>query len=443
MNIQSGGVEIYPCGNSCGIPGHDPSALQRTADSYFVTLVSGSGGGDAFGMRYLDPSNYTAGWMFGEYSYLQPEWVEDWLYPNGCDGKACPFWAPDLVTSGNGISPGDDNFIMYYSIADYNTYGRACIGRAKGSFNPSTSPPSIDWEDSGAPVVCSNVTQVSLGGPHAIDPSVSVDEEGRWWLSMGSWSDQAHVGPKGGGVWVVELDSNSGMLGPQARAQCSESQQFGNSNHNYPSPFCWSLDNTGFKNIANNPCVAGSGQCPSVYDDSNSIEASYLYRRTYRSQRELSQTLNYYYLFINYYYCCRGSESTYEIHVGRSTTGPAGPFLDRNGRDLQTGGGTLLLSLSHTSSGEILAGPGHAGILELQTNSFKIHDNSSEFPERPGQDRDLLNKSSHAHKEEYTYVFTFDYQGVGEDIEYAPQCRELSWDEQGWPVIGNQAWFPI
>eukprot|EP00947_MAST-08B_sp_MAST-8B-sp1_P004928 g4928.t1 len=172
--------------DAAGVPGHDPSALQRTDDGYYVTLVTGSGGGDAFGMRYLDPANYSAGWHKGPYSYLNPVWVRDYLYPDGCGGDntntndddsdkmACPFWAPDLVTSGNGIEAGGNDMILYYSVAVPNDYGKACIGRATGTFSSSPAP-HIDWKDAGVPVFCSNVSQVHAGGGHAIDPSVSVD----------------------------------------------------------------------------------------------------------------------------------------------------------------------------------------------------------------------------------------------------------------------------
>jgi arabinan endo-1,5-alpha-L-arabinosidase len=63
-----------------------------------------------------------------------------------------------------------------------------------------------------------------------------------------------------------------------------------------------------------------------------------------------------YYLFVNWGACCRGTNSTYSIRVGRSAT-IAGPYLDKDGKDLLQGGGTLLLG----SSGRFI-GPGHAGL---------------------------------------------------------------------------------
>lgn len=283
---------------------------------------------------------------------------------------------------------------MYYSIAVPDDYGKACIGRAEGKFDSSGATPTIHWKDAGAPVVCSNRTQVASGGPHAIDPSVSVDPSGQWWLSYGSWSAQ-DVGAAGGGVWVVPLDSTTGMLARTVRDRCpgyTGAQQ-------YPTPFCWHKNNTVFVNIANDPCVVGTGQCPSKYDGTNSIEASYLYRKGSE-----------YYLFVNYYWCCRGSDSTYEIRMGRSKAGAAGPFVDREGREMSVGGDTPLVKSTKSRTGVKLAGPGHAGI---------VYDAVSD-----------------------SYGFTFDYQGIGSDIEFAPQFREMTWDADGWPKVSDASWFP-
>ena len=41
-------------------------------------------------------------------------------------------------------------------------------------------------------------------------------------------------------------------------------------------------------------------------------------------------------------YCCRGAESDYRVAVGRSKT-VNGPYLDRAGKDMANGGGTLFL----------------------------------------------------------------------------------------------------
>ena len=50
----------------------------------------------------------------------------------------------------------------------------------------------------------------------------------------------------------------------------------------------------------------------------------------------------YYYLFVSWDYCCRGIKSNYRVAVGRSKN-VAGPYLDKNGKDMRNGGGTLIL----------------------------------------------------------------------------------------------------
>ena len=51
---------------------------------------------------------------------------------------------------------------------------------------------------------------------------------------------------------------------------------------------------------------------------------------------------NYYYLFVSFDLCCKGKDSTYRIMVGRANK-VTGPYLDRDGKSMLTGGGTLLL----------------------------------------------------------------------------------------------------
>ena len=194
-NLVSGGASRlvaaapspFPCvGRACSRPGHDPSALQRTKDGYYVTLVTGSGGGEAFGMKYIDPADYSKGWHQGEDSFLVPPWLRDYepWKKQGCD-PACPFWAPDLPSSGNGLAAGGDEFIMYYSVPALDGQGSGCIGRATGTFRaPSGSQAAaIDWSDAGEPVLCGDEKIAKAGGPHTIDPSVMGDADGRLWLT--------------------------------------------------------------------------------------------------------------------------------------------------------------------------------------------------------------------------------------------------------------------
>jgi arabinan endo-1,5-alpha-L-arabinosidase len=117
------------------------------------------------------------------------------------------------------------------------------------------------------------------------------------------------------------------------------------------------------------------------------IEAPFIYRHG-----------EHYYLFVNWGFCCRGIASTYEIRVGRADA-ISGPYLDRDGRELARGGGTLLAK----SEGPMI-GPGHAGIFVDRDGSeqFSFH-----FYDRPSGGTPML--------------------GI----------RPVTWDAQGWPVLGE------
>jgi arabinan endo-1,5-alpha-L-arabinosidase len=102
-----------------------------------------------------------------------------------------------------------------------------------------------------------------------------------------------------------------------------------------------------------------------------------------------------YYLFTSWDRCCRGTDSNYKIAVGRSRD-VTGPYVDKDGRKLLDGGGTVVLQ----SSGNRI-GPGGQSISG----------------------------------EHIAYHF-YDARTDG-----APQLavREVSWTEEGWPELTNAA----
>lgn len=139
---------------------------------------------------------------------------------------------------------------------------------------------------------------------NAIDPAVFRNHDGSLWLSWGSFWK---------GLYLAPLDARSGqLLHPEKK----------------PVHLAWSPK----------------------------IEAPFLHRRG-----------DFYYLFVNHGLCCRGLESTYEIRVGRSKK-ITGPYLDREGQDLRTGGGTLVLE---TRDDRI--GPGHASVVTRDGQEFLAH----------------------------------------------------------------------
>lgn len=131
---------------------------------------------------------------------------------------------------------------------------------------------------------------------NAIDPAVAFDASGRLWMAFGSfWR----------GIKLIELNPQTGhRIAPD-------------------SPL-YSL----------------------AYNES--IEAAFIHRRDTN-----------YFLFVNWGQCCRGTNSTYEIRIGRSDK-ITGPYLDRDGKDLLQNGGTLFLE-----SKPPFYGPGHAGIINV------------------------------------------------------------------------------
>ena len=102
----------------------------------------------------------------------------------------------------------------------------------------------------------------------------------------------------------------------------------------------------------------------------------------------------YYYLFASYGFCCRGVNSTYNIRVGRSSK-VTGPYYDRAGTALLSGGGTELLATEGA-----MIGPG-------------------------GQSVARVGK---------TYYLVYHYYDAYLNGEARVQIRRLEWSH-GWPTV--------
>ncbi len=143
-------------------------------------------------------------------------------------------------------------------------------------------------------------------GYNAIDPCVFHDSDGSLWLAFGSyWS----------GIKLIQLDPQTGKrIAPDSKL--------------------FSL----------------------AYHDS--IEASCLCKHD-----------DYYYLFVDWGSCCEGTNSSYNIRIGRSKT-ITGPYLDKVGSDMLQAGGSVFLP---TTNGPLF-GPGHAGILKADGQDWFTSD---------------------------------------------------------------------
>lgn len=177
----------------------------------------------------------------------------------------------------------------------YLYYSASTFGSRNSAIFLATSPTAMPgtWTDRGM------IVRTTESSDHnAIDPNLVVDTSGRWWLTYGSfWS----------GIKMIQLDPATGQLHPTDRVRHS---------------------------IAGRPNAGGA------------IEAPFIVQRQ-----------GFYYLFVSFDLCCRGTSSTYRVMVGRSTS-ITGPYTDRNGVAMTNGGGTEIMA-SHGS----IRGPGHAALL--------------------------------------------------------------------------------
>ena len=96
-------------------------------------------------------------------------------------------------------------------------------------------------------------------------------------------------------------------------------------------------------------------------------------------------------------YCCKGVNSTYKMIVGRSKKIP-GPYLDKEGNNMATGGGSILLQ-----GDKDWYGVGHNS-----TYTFN------------GKD--------------YLVFHGYDAHDEGKSKLV---IKELEWDSNGWPVVKN------
>ncbi len=232
--------------------------------------------------------------------------------------------------------------ILYFNNRYYLYYAVSTFGSQVSAIGLVTNPTLDPNDPSYLWTDQGPVIQSTNGSAYnTIDPSFTRDSTGSLWMAFGSYWN---------GIYLVQLNTV-----------------------------------TGLRLSANSPTyqLAYNG----------SIEASYIYRRG-----------SYYYLFVNWGSCCSGVNSTYNIRVGRSSN-ITGPYLDRNGVNMLSGGGTLF----RQGTGKF-TGPGHVGILAeggRQWFSYHYYDANAWSPQ---------------------------YQAYGvADFSLVP----LSWTADDWPSITN------
>jgi arabinan endo-1,5-alpha-L-arabinosidase len=261
-------------------------------------------------------------WVFGTGRGV-PTWhskdLAHWEHGPSVFTSNAPPWVAEAVPANRSLSYWAPD-VTYLNGRYLLYYSASTFGRNTSGIGLATSP-TLDPIDPAYRWTDQGVviTSVATNDFNAIDPAIFKDTNGSLWLTFGSfWS----------GIKMVQLD-------PQ----------------------------TGKRVAPDSPMVSLAHY--------ESIEASYLYQRG-----------RYYYLFVNWGICCRGTNSTYSIHVGRSEH-VTGPYLDREGKDMLYGGGTLLLETTTP-----YYGPGHAGIIvENGTNWLSCHYESAVDAESPGPRR--------------------------------------------------------
>ena len=189
---------------------------------------------------------------------------------------------------------------------------RTCIGMATAT----GLAPDLLWQDAGKPVLCMQRGEYNLEAPEppALDPAVFVDDDGSQWLvstccrrarRSGGLTKKKVFG--GAHIWLTELDPETGFLADDPPSPASWEDEGG------PAP------STGWWHLANRPF----GSDPEA--DDNWAEAAYMHKHD-----------GYYYLFVNYFACCNGPDSTYEIRVGRSRN-ITGPYVCPTGKSMLEG----------------------------------------------------------------------------------------------------------
>jgi arabinan endo-1,5-alpha-L-arabinosidase len=196
-------------------------------------------------------------------------------------------WAPD-VQFHNG------KYYLYYSASAFgkNTSG---IGVAVNkTLNPKS--PSYQWQDLGT-VIQSIPNRDDW---NAIDPNIVEDEQGNGWMVFGSfWS----------GIKMFKL--NTDWTKP------AEPQEWHNLAERPRSKTLYS---------------ESASETPKSDAANGAVEGPFIFKKN-----------GYYYLFVSFDKCCRGKDSNYNIRVGRSKSA-TGPYLDKEGKDMRDGGGSLVLA---------------------------------------------------------------------------------------------------
>ncbi|WP_420237920.1 arabinan endo-1,5-alpha-L-arabinosidase [Telmatobacter bradus] len=207
--------------------------------------------------------------------------IPAWIHKQSPGTKE--LWAPD-------ISYFNGKYHLYYaySLFGVNTSGIALLT------NKTLDASSLDykWVDEG--LVLRSTAKDDF---NAIDPNLIFDADGKTWLAFGSfWS----------GIKMRRINSATGKLSDE------DTHTYALASRAKPAGSVWARRD--------------------LPPDWQAVEAPFVIHHG-----------SYYYLFVSWDLCCRGTSSTYHIVVGRAKN-VTGPYVDAEGKNLLDGGGLQLLA---------------------------------------------------------------------------------------------------
>lgn len=277
--------------------------------------------------------------------YSSPDLV-NWT-PDGRAFATEPEWAKSVSATFNGhlwapdIVHHNGLYYLYYSVSAFGK-NTSAIGVTVNKTLDSSSP-DYAWEDKG--IVVQSVPGRDLW--NAIDPAVIIDEDGTPWMSFGSfWS----------GLKIFKLSADMlSIAQPEEWYSIAKRER----------PFT----------------AADASAAPAA------LEAPFIFKKG-----------EFYYLFVSWDKCCQGKDSDYKVVVGRSKT-VTGPYLDKEGVDLNHGGGSLLIE-----GNERWPGVGHNSAYTFKGKDYLV---------------------VHAYEAADNYKQKF-------------KMLEMTWNKEGWPVVDPQ-----
>lgn len=258
-----------------------------------------------------------------------------------------PVWAKKVSPSFDGhlwapdVVRHNGLFYLYYSVSAFGK-NTSAIGVTVNKTLDKNSP-DYQWVDKG--IVIESVPNRDLW--NAIDAAVIADENGTGWFSFGSFW---------GGIKMFKLNDDwTRPAVPQEWYSLAKRQR--------------------------------PGLTPDSVAAPADIEAPFIFKKD-----------DYYYLFVSWGLCCKKADSTYHVVMGRSKT-ITGPYLDKDGKSMDAGGGSLLIA-------------GNKNWVGLGHNSAYTFD---------GKDYLVL----HAYETADDYLQKF-------------KMLEMSWDQNGWPTVNSE-----